>query len=103
MKPGEVWLLDMGMAAKARPALILTPDPLDVEHALVTVVAHTTASHPSNPWNVPIPKPWLKEGNFNLQQIGTFPTTKLIRHLGTLTSEEFNMVKVRLRERLGLA
>jgi mRNA interferase MazF len=102
MKPGEVWLLDMGLAAKVRPALILTPEPSDAEHALVTVVAHTTASHPQNAWNVAIPKPWLKQGQFNLQQIGTFPTVKLIRRLGTLTDAEFNMIKSRLSERLGL-
>jgi mRNA interferase MazF len=102
VNPGEVWLVDMGMAAKVRPALILTPEPSDVEHALVTVLTHTTASHPENPWNVSIPKPWLKEGQFNLQQIGTFPTVKLIRRLGVLTGQEFEMLKVRLRERLDL-
>ena len=38
-KPGEVWMIDLGMAAKVRPSLILTrppkPDELDVFKRLI--------------------------------------------------------------------
>jgi mRNA interferase MazF len=40
---GEVWLVDFGMVAKARPALLLTGEPADDELDLVTVLLHTTA------------------------------------------------------------
>ena len=42
-KRGEVWLVDLGLAAKVRPCLLLTGFPADDELALVTVVPHTTA------------------------------------------------------------
>jgi mRNA interferase MazF len=40
---GEIWLADFGMAAKVRPALLLTGNPATDELDLVTVVLHTTA------------------------------------------------------------
>jgi mRNA interferase MazF len=42
-KPGEVWWVDLGMAAKVRPCLILTSQPKSDELDVYTVVAHTTA------------------------------------------------------------
>jgi mRNA interferase MazF len=41
---GEVWLVDLGMAAKARPAVILSIPFLDNERALYAIVPHTTAT-----------------------------------------------------------
>lgn len=92
----------MGMAAKIRPALALTPEPADNELALVTLVSHTTAEHPGNPWFLTIAKSWLKPGAFNLQNVGTFPTAKFIRRLGSLTETEYGLVKSKLKERLGI-
>ena len=40
---GEVWLIDFGMAAKIRPALLLAGNPKDDELDLITVLLHTTA------------------------------------------------------------
>ena len=40
---GEVWLVDLGMAAKVRPALVLSMPATDVDRALVTLVPHTTS------------------------------------------------------------
>lgn len=42
-KRGEVWLVDLGLAAKVRPCLLITDYPADDELALVTVLPHTTA------------------------------------------------------------
>jgi mRNA interferase MazF len=33
---GEVWLVDLGMAAKVRPALVIRVPATDVDRALVT-------------------------------------------------------------------
>jgi mRNA interferase MazF len=41
---GEVWLMDLGMAAKVRPCLVLSVPVTDVDRALMTLVPHTTAS-----------------------------------------------------------
>jgi mRNA-degrading endonuclease toxin of MazEF toxin-antitoxin module len=53
--PGEIWRVDFGMAAKVRPALILSDLPLDDELALLVMVPHTTAIR-SNRWEISIPQ-----------------------------------------------
>ena len=39
---GEVWLFDLGMAEKVRPALVVSVAFGDADRALVTIVPHTT-------------------------------------------------------------
>ncbi len=96
---GEVWIVDFGMMAKIRPALLLTGEPADDELDLVTVLLHTTALR-GNRWELNIPKPFLKPGAFHLQQIQTISTAKLERRLGVLTHDEMNRVRDALSERL---
>ena len=43
VNPGDVWMIDFGMAAKMRPGVLLTGEPAAEELDLVTVVPHTTA------------------------------------------------------------
>jgi mRNA interferase MazF len=83
-RPGEVWQTDLGMAAKVRPCLVLTSPPKEEELAVVTLVAHTTALR-GNRWEVTVPKPFLKEGAFDVQRIATVATVKLERKLGDLS------------------
>jgi len=56
VNPGEVWMIDFGMAAKVRPALLLTGEPAADELDLVTVLLHTTSLRSSR-WELNIPKP----------------------------------------------
>ena len=46
---GEIWQVDMGIAGKVRPCLLLTDYPANDELALVTVIPHTTALR-GNEW-----------------------------------------------------
>ena len=101
VNPGEVWMIDFGMAAKARPALLLTGEPAADELDLVTVLLHTTALR-DNCWELSIPKPFLKPGAFHLQQIQTVSTTKLERRLGVLTKDEPGRVLDALGNRLDI-
>ena len=96
---GEVWRVDFGMAAKVRPALLLTGNPADDELDLVTVLLHTTSLR-GNRWELSIPKPFLKPGAFHLQQIQSVSTVKLERRLGVLNETEMNQVLDALAERL---
>jgi mRNA interferase MazF len=98
---GEVWLIDFGMVAKVRPALLLTGEPGDDELDLVTTLLHTTALR-GNQWELVIPKPFLKPGAFHLQQIQTISTAKLECRLGVLSPEELSRVKNALLTRLAL-
>jgi mRNA interferase MazF len=70
---GEVWLIDLGLAAKVRPCLLLTGFPADDELALVTVVPHTTAIR-GNQWEHACQKAFLKAGAFHLQQVQSVST-----------------------------
>jgi len=44
---GEVWLVDLGMAAKVRPGLVVGVPASDVDRALVAIVPHTTSPRQS--------------------------------------------------------
>jgi len=55
----EVWTVDLGIAGKVRPCLLLTDYPQDDELALITVVPHREVKH-FGPWFGPI------IGRFNL-------------------------------------
>ncbi len=94
-------MTDFGLAAKVRPALLLTGEPALDELDLVTVLLHTTALR-GNRWELNIPKPFLKPGAFHLQQIQTISTVKLERKLGVLTPAEMRQVSDALAKRLGL-
>jgi hypothetical protein len=61
VNPGEVWIIDFGMTAQGRPALLLTGTPADDELDLVTALLHTTALR-GNRWELSVPKPFLKPG-----------------------------------------
>ncbi len=101
-KPGEVWIVDLGMAAKVRPCLILTPPPRDDELDVFTVIAHTTSRRGSR-WEVPVAKSFLDdEGAFDVQRIATLASVKLERKLGAITSAELDTILDRLAERLGI-
>jgi mRNA interferase MazF len=101
-KPGDIWIVDLGMAAKVPPCLVLTPQPLREDLDVFTVVAHSTAVR-GNHWELSISKPYLdKDGVFDVQRIATVASVKLERKIGELSSAELNDVLELLAERLGI-
>lgn len=70
---GEVWLSDLGYAAKVRPCLVLSV-PLDPQdRVLMTLVPHTTSLHGTR-FEVSVPKSFLKAGVAPIRsQIGSAP------------------------------
>jgi len=101
VNPGDIWMADLGLAAKVRPALLLTGEPASDELDLVTVLLHTTALR-GNQRELKIPTPFLKPGAFHLQQVQTVSTVRLERRLGALTPDEMNQVREALAARLGI-
>jgi mRNA interferase MazF len=75
-QPGDVWLVDLGLAAKVCPCLILSDYPADDELALIVVIPHTTAVR-GNRWELAVPKRFLKPGVFHIQQIQAIPIARL--------------------------
>ena len=95
VQPGEMWMVDLGLAAKVRPCLILSDHPAEDELALVIIIPHTTAIR-GNRWELALPKPFLKPGAFHLQQIQPISLARLERKLGSLTPNELQRVKTML-------
>ena len=99
---GEVWLVDLGMAAKVRPAVVVSVPAGDTDRALVTIVPHTTSPRQSR-FEATVPVPFLKAGVFDAQNLVTIPHAKLVRHLGTLGKTQFGIVERAMCLWLGLS
>ncbi len=98
---GEVWLVDLGLAAKVRPCLVLSVPVTDADRALVTLVPHTTSSRGSR-FEVATDVRFLRPGAFDAQNLMTIPVVKLVRRLGRLSADELQTVKTAVRLWLGL-
>jgi len=98
---GEVWLVDLGLAAKVRPAVVLSVPAEDVDRALVTLVPHTTSLRSSR-FEVALPVHFLRPGAFNAQSLVTVPPVKLLRPLGKLSPAQLALVESAVVAWLGL-
>ena len=54
-RPGEIWLADLGLAAKTRPVVIVSREDPDPPRSLVLYVPLTTQQRGS-PYEVPLPR-----------------------------------------------
>lgn len=100
-KRGEVWIVDLGLAAKVRPCLVLSIPASDQERSLVTAVAHTTSLRGGR-FEVAVRALFLKSGVFDAQNLVTIPEAKLIRAVGTLRPDDLVAVETAVRAWLGL-
>jgi mRNA interferase MazF len=88
---GDVWLFDLGMAEKVRPALVISVAFGDADRALVTIVPHTTSLRGSQ-FEIPVSVSFLKAGAFVVQGVSTYPHVRAIRKLGALKPDQFRLV-----------
>jgi len=95
-----VWIVDLGLAAKVRPAVVLSIPALDQDRSLVTLVPHTTSPRGSR-FEVTLKIRFLKEGAFDAQNPVTVAHAKLQRRLGALRSEELAAIETALKLWLG--
>ena len=99
---GEIWLVDLGMTAKVRPALVLSVPAADQDRALATLVPHTTSVRGSR-FEVAVSVGFLKAGAFDAQNLITIPHAKLLRSLGKLNAQQLSAVETVVRSWLGLS
>lgn len=99
---GEVWLVDLGLAAKVRPAVAMSIPAGDVDRALVTLVPHTTSARGSR-FEAAVSVPFLRAGVFDAQNLVTIPHAKLIRDLGKLSPAQIVIVERAMALWLGLS
>ena len=99
-RPGEVWLADLGLAAKTRPVVILSRDDPDAPRALAIYVPLTTQNRGSK-YEVELPKlSFLRETSVaNVQGVGSLTLDRLERRLGEVPAN----VLLRIREALAFA
>jgi len=93
--------VDLGLAAKSRPALIFSRPFSDADRALITVIPHTQALRGSV-FEVQVPVAFLKGGAFLVQNPLTIPAVKAERLLGRLTPPQLAAVEAGVRDWLGL-
>ena len=93
-RPGEVWLADLGLAAKPRPVVIVSRYDPDAPRALTIYVPLTTQNRGSK-YEVALPSlRFLREASVaNVQGIGSLPLTRLERKLGELPAEVFDQIR----------
>ena len=91
---GEVWLADLGLAAKTRPIVIVSRHDVDAPRALVLYVPLTTQNR-NSAYEVPIPRLGFldRESVANVQGLGSLPTVRLERRLGRLPDAVLAKIK----------
>src|ERR1043165_2194126 len=93
-QPGEIWLADLGLAAKTRPVVIVSRQDPDPPRNLILYVPLTTQRRKS-PYEVPLPRlPFLdRESVANVQGLGSLPTVRLERRIGRLSVSQMEGLK----------
>ncbi len=93
-KPGEIWLADLGLAAKTRPVLILSRDDDNPPRSLVIYAPLTTQNRGSQ-YEVVLPRLRFlsKDSIVNVQGLGSIPTVRLERKLGELPESVLKEIK----------
>ena len=102
-EPGDVWLADLGLAAKTRPVVIVSRKDPNPPRALVFYVPLTTQRKLSR-YEVPLPRfPYLdRDSVANVQGLGSIPTARLVRKLGVIPNDVLMQLKTALAFALDL-
>ena len=98
---GEIWLIDLGLAAKVRPGLVLSVEFRDNERAVYTYVARTTTVR-GGCFEVAHVHGLFKPGVFDAQNLGTIPEPKLIKLLGKVSDHVLEQVEAAVSKWLAI-
>ncbi|UIE38448.1 type II toxin-antitoxin system PemK/MazF family toxin [Leptodesmis sichuanensis] len=103
-KPGEIWLADLGLAAKTRPVVIVSRYDPTPPRALILYVPVTTQNRGSD-YEVELTGiSFLRQGSVaNVQGLSSVPVIRLERKLGDLPNETMLEIKQALIFALDLA
>jgi mRNA interferase MazF len=88
---GEVWRVDLGLAGKVRPALVVSASPGEKDYALIAVVPHTTSARGAA-YEVALEVPFLLPGAFNIQGLAPLPPVRFLNRLGILTEPQMTKI-----------
>jgi mRNA interferase MazF len=101
---GEVWLVDMGMAAKTRPAVVLLAENLNAPRSLIIHIPITTQNRGSE-LEVPLSQlPFLDADSVaKFQGIGSLPGIRFEKRLGVVPVPELRAIKSALMRACALS
>jgi mRNA interferase MazF len=88
---GEVWRVDLGLAGKVRPAVVVSASPQDTDYALIAVVPHTTSVRGSA-YEVNLAVSFLQPGAFNVQGLTPLPPVRFLNRMGILSDEQMALI-----------
>lgn len=88
----EVWFVDLGLAPKPRPCVVISAAIGDIDRAVITVVPHTTAIR-GTAYEAQFDTFFLKRGAFDGQGLQNVPVVRAIRLLGVLKDEQMRQVE----------
>ena len=99
---GSVWIVDLGLAAKVRPCLVLSVPTDPQDRVLVTLVPHTTSIRGTR-FGVAVHARFLHgSGVFDAQQLVSVPQVKLVKKLGDPPPDQLTLVEEAVRRWLNL-
>ena len=102
-KPGEVYLVDLGMAGKVRPVVIVSREDANAPRALSITVPLTTQNRGS-PYEVQMPRvPWLRHQSIaNVQAMAAYEHYELLERRGRFDELTLEKIKDAVRWALNL-
>lgn len=97
-EPGQVYLVDLGMAAKVRPMVVVSREDEDAPRALSLCAPITTSSRNSR-YEVALGQTrfLMKESFVNVQGLQAIQHHELKRKVGRLTDDQIEEVREALR------
>ena len=98
LKPGDVWIDDLGYVAKARPVIIVSRWDPDPPRALALYIPITSENRGSR-YEVGLPRlPFLRDGSCaNIQGLASLPIIRLERQIGSVPDGILTEIKNALR------
>lgn len=102
-KPGEVYLVDLGMAGKVRPVVIVTREDANAPRAISVTVPLSSRNRGSQ-YEVQMPRvPWLKQQSFaNVQAIAAYEHHEFLERRGRFDQLALEKIKDAIRWALDL-
>jgi len=102
-RPGEVYLVNLGMAAKVRPLVVITREDPDAPRAICVTVPLTTQNRGTK-YEVEMPRvPWLKQQSFaNVQAMAAYEHHELLQRRGRFEPAALEKIKDAIRWALDL-
>ena len=101
---GDVVIVDLGMAAKVRPCVVLSIQQPDRQRPMSVVVPMTTEIR-GGECEVAFPKPpWLKQPSVvNVLGIAGVDNAKIVQRIGPFPTDSFTKIESTCARMLGLA